>query len=114
MSKITLATFKKFIRENEAKLFINVESDFDGMTDCVQACKGGFKKLEKEDERKEYPFKPYNMNASGVSENTLGFKGVWLVGSSRDYFSAYEEGVFVGIRVLNSCGSYIVAKQKED
>ena len=36
MSKITLSTFKSFIRKNEGKLFIKCKSSFDGMTDCVE------------------------------------------------------------------------------
>ncbi len=45
--KITKATVKSFIKNNIENLYINVTSDFDGMTDCVEQVKGGFKKAEK-------------------------------------------------------------------
>lgn len=92
--KITKATFKKFIRDNKDNLFINVTSDFDGMTDCVQQVNQVPHKVIFKDE--------YN-------ENTLGIVGVWLVGSSRDYFKAVEDEISRGIRVTNSCGSFTLS-----
>src|SRR3990167_5438531 len=93
--KITLATFKAFIKRNEGNLFILNNSDFDGMTDCVIPCNGLPRRAEANDSPNEYSL-----------PNTLGIKGVWLVGSSRDYFKHYEEKMFSGISVSNCCGSF--------
>jgi hypothetical protein len=95
--KITLATFKAFIKKNKDNLFILNETDFDGMTDCVTDCKGTPRKAEFKDPANEYAL-----------PNTLGIKGVWLVLDSRDYFKPYEDEVFKGIEVSNSCGRFIV------
>jgi hypothetical protein len=70
MKKITMATLKSFINKNKAALFINVLSEFDGMTDGCESRDGGFQKIEVK------TFEPH----------TLGIKGLWLVGSSRDNF----------------------------
>ena len=99
MKKITLATFKKFVRENSDKLFINVKSSFDGMTDCVMSCDNGFTPLKKD-------------NKDDSIDYTLGYIGIWLVGQSRDRFKVFENEIFKGIEVYNSCGSYIVALKK--
>ncbi len=99
--RITLATFKKFLRENHGNLFINNQSDFDGMTDCVTECKGNMRKVEYAEHQNEY-----------ARPNTLGIKGVWLVGDSRDYFKAFEDAMFVGIQCSNCCGSFSVARIK--
>jgi hypothetical protein len=95
--KITLATFKSFIRKNAVSLFVNQKSSFDGMVDCVTACEGGFTRAEAEDK---------------FESHSLGLRGLWLVGSSRDYFRAYEDEKFVGIEVTNCCGRSIVAVAK--
>lgn len=98
--KITKATFKSFVNKNRASLFVNVTSSFDGMTDCCESRNGGFR------EAKVDPLK----NAEG---HTLGVNGIWLVGQSRDYFTAYESAIFTGIEVYNSCGCFIVAVRKD-
>lgn len=43
---------------------------------------------------------------------TLGINGVSLVGSSRDYFTHFENDEFIGIEVSNSCGDFILAIKK--
>jgi hypothetical protein len=96
--KITLATFKSFIRKNADALFVNEKSSFDGMVDCVTACEGGFAPAEALDK---------------FESHTLGLRGLWLVGGSRDYFKAYEDDKFVGIEVCNCCGRSIVAVAKQ-
>ena len=97
-TKITLATVKSFIKKNAGKLFIKVISDFDGMTDGLEFKKGAqFEKAESE---------------TRLVEETLGIKGAWFVGQSRDYFSAYEDDQFIGIHVYNSCGSFDIAIEK--
>jgi len=98
MTKITKATFKKFIRDNKDALHINVKSSFSGMDDCVMPHNGGFKKAEATERN---------------AEHTVGINGAWLVGSSRDYFNAYDDGKFVGIEAYNCCGSFIIAIPKQ-
>ena len=98
--KFTLASFKKFVRENRENLYVMVESKFDGMTDCVQPVKMLPMKAEQSD------LGPH------AYVNTLGLKGVWLVGDSRDWFKPYEDAVFVGVEVSNCCGRFTVAKMK--
>jgi hypothetical protein len=95
--KITLATFKSFIRKNADALFVNQKSTFDGMTDGIESCHGGFTRAESE---------------TTFSSHSLGLRGLWLVGGSRDYFNAYEDEKFVGIEVYNCCGKSIIAVAK--
>lgn len=99
MKKITLATVKKFIKENKDNLLIKVESKFDGMTDCVQSVKDNFDKA-------------ISTEWSLKTANTLGIQGAWFVGESRDYFTKYESDSLTGIEVYNSCGSFILAVKK--
>ena len=35
MSKVTLATLKSFLKNNEGKIYFQEHSAFDGMVDCV-------------------------------------------------------------------------------
>jgi len=95
--KITKATFKSFIRKNP-DLYIKVKSKFDCMTDCVQPENNGFTKAEP----------AYNVSM----EHNFGIQGVWLVGSSDDYFTHYEDDNFVGIDVYNCTGHFILATPK--
>ena len=96
--KITLATVKSFVKKNFDNLYIRNDSDFDGMQDCVVSTgDSSFRKVET-DER--------------CSDRTLGIKGAWFVGSSRDYLKSYENDNFKGIEVYNSCGSFILAVAK--
>jgi len=99
MKKITLATIKSFIKKNEGKLFINVKSRFDGMTDGVESQHGGFVAAVQTEDHKSY---------------CLGIKGAWFVGQSRDYFTAYDNlaGDMTGFEVSNSCGRFILAVKK--
>lgn len=89
--KITLATFKSFVKKNEGKLYIRVKSSFDGMTDCVESVKDEFSLIK---------------DREASHSNTLGISGVWLVGNSRDYFSLYEDETYKGFHVSNCCGSF--------
>lgn len=94
MSKITKATFKSFIRKNRENLLIKRTSSFDGMCDGVMPT-GETEFIKAESEQ-------YNL------ENTVGIHGVWLVGGSRDYFTAYEQNGIKGIHVYNCCGSFTI------
>lgn len=98
MKKITRATFKSFINKNMDNLHIDVRSSFDGMIDGLNWDKDhGFKKVE----------------TTGANfPNMHGVKGVWLVGNSRDNFTAYDDGIFSGIAVSNCCGYFTVAVKK--
>jgi hypothetical protein len=98
LKKITLATVKKFIRDNRDQLYINVKSSFDGMTDCVESLHDGFVKASEDTD-------------THTKEHTLGIKGAWFVGQSRDYFSPYDNigKDMTGIEVSNSCGSFVLA-----
>ena len=95
--KITKATFKSFIKKHQDKLMIKVSSKFDGMIDGCERLNGGFTKA---------------LPADRVFDNNLGIQGVWLVQGSRDYFSAYSDDNFVGIRVYNCCGDFTIAIPK--
>lgn len=97
MKKITLATVKSFIRNNQDNLYIKVKSNFDGMQDMVCEVKSNFTKVN----TSEW--------AEKCKSNTLGIVGAWFVGQSRDYFSNYEGEEYRGIEVHNCCGSFILA-----
>lgn len=95
--KITLATFKKFLKENQGHLYIKVVTDFDSMTDGLRSLNGDFEEVI------------YDNN--GHVENTLSIQGLWIVGGSRDYFSLYQDNTFIGIEVHNCCGKQIIARK---
>lgn len=95
--KITKATFKSFIKKNAGKLELNVTSSFDGMTDCCESRNDGFRKAVTTDK---------------MVDNNCGIDGVWLVGGSRDYFTAFETDTHTGIRYSNCCGRGIIATRK--
>lgn len=99
MKKITRATIKSFIkREHKNKnLFIKTTSRFDGMVDCVTPTSESFKQAE------SYDF---------MKDNTLGIEGLWLVGRSNDYFEPYADDDYIGYKILNSCGSSIIAMSR--
>jgi hypothetical protein len=103
MSKITLSTVKSFIRKNDGKLFINVKSSFDGMTDCCESLHDGFQPAKKSKLPECF---------SNCIDNTLGIAGAWFVGSSRDYFREYSDQTFTGITVSNCCGHFVLAIKK--
>jgi hypothetical protein len=96
--KITLATLKSFAKRNQDNLYIINLSDFDGMTDMV----------ERNTDAK--------WRKTKIIENTNYYKtdieGLYTVGSSRDYFSKYENDIFIGIKVYNCCGSAVLAIKK--
>lgn len=95
--KITKATIKSFIRKNIDNLYINVQSSFDGMTDCCESREGGFTKA---------------VTTQDHPEHTIGVSGAWFVGDSRDYFSAFENDTFKGYEVYNCCGHFNLAVKK--
>jgi hypothetical protein len=96
--KITLATFKSWIRKNEGSIFINVKSEFDGMTDGCEPCRDGFK--------------PADQEIDHSCANNMGIDGCWLVLGGGDHFTHYETDTHLGIEVSNCCGRFIVATEK--
>lgn len=98
-AKITLATFKSFIRKNRPALQILVHSKFDGMTD---GCEGT-------GETSFSPALECDRKDAGYTTHTMEIAGVWLVGGSRDYFTAYNKNGFTGIEWSNCCGHGVIA-----
>jgi hypothetical protein len=97
--KITKATFKAFLRKHEGALLVRVKSEFDGMVDGCVAVLDGFTPAQPETRL------PY--------ENTLGVKGVWLVGGGRNSFVPFSQGGVIGIQVYNCCGCFSVGVRAE-
>jgi len=98
MKKITRTTLKSFINQNKDSVYVKNESSFSGMTDCIETLNGSqFIKAEYSTDNYEY---------------TLGVAPAWFVGSSRDYFTAFENEEFTGYEVCNCCGKFIVATRK--
>lgn len=88
--KVTLATIKKFCRDNQNGLYRKVLTHFDGMVDCVMPVDNSeFKKVE-----------------------DIDFDHMGFVGGSRDYFTTYADDYMVGYEVSNCCGSFILAFQR--
>lgn len=97
--KITRTTIKNFVAR-EAKnqnLYINIKSSFSGMTDCVEDVRTGFTKAVSINHSEQY---------------NLGFNGIWLVGSNRDYFQPYSDENYIGYEISNCCGSFIIAMHR--
>lgn len=96
--RITLSTLKAFLNKNEANIFVRVLSSFDGMQDMVDTVKDEFKNVPKSKTPQDY---------------NLGFSGLYLVGGSRDSIEAYEDDIYTGFKIYNSCGSCLVATPKQ-
>lgn len=99
MSKTTLSTIKKFIRDNKNNLYLQVRSSFNLMTDCVERVEDHLEKID-----------PTKIDM-GI-KYSLGIPGLYLVGRSRDYFSDYCDETTIGYKILNSCGSCILVTKK--
>jgi len=99
--KITLATFKAFIRKADLvpkTIYVKQTSSFDGMVDCVAETKDEFRIVD---------------NIDFSESNTLGIRGLWLVLGGRDHFEKFQGEYLSGIRVSNSCGSSIIATERD-
>lgn len=96
-NKVTMASFKNFIRKNQGKLYCNFYTRFDGMTDGLERIHNGWN--------------PAQMTTDH-DEHTFGIRGVWCVGRSRDYFTKYSDDEFEGIEVSNCCGNFTVGVKK--
>lgn len=97
--KITLATLKRFVKQNADRLLIQVRSDFCGMSDCVV-------------ETQDRSFVPVCKSDRSDLQN-LGIQGVWLVLGSRDYFRPFFNESYSGIEVSNCCGTFVLAVKQE-
>ena len=99
IKKITRSTFKTFIKKNQGKLFVKQVSHFDGMYDCsMNIPNAKFDKAE---------------DTLTSFENTLGIRGVWLVGSSRDNFYNYEDDYYQGFEVYNCVSNFMLVIKKD-
>lgn len=94
-AKHTVAHLKKFVRDYRDVLEIRCESDFNGMSDCIE-------------HNPDAKWQPATERDS-VPEHTLGVRGVWIVGRSRDRISYFSSKGRVGFFVYNCCGSFTVA-----
>jgi hypothetical protein len=97
--KITIATVKAFIRRAKAAgtLLVRCDSSFDGMTDCVER------------NRDAHFFAPQEARDHG---NNMGLQGIYFVGQSGNWCSAFDDGDHAGFKVSNCCGSWVVAVKK--
>lgn len=98
--KITKATFKSFVKKNLGKLYIRKESDFNGMTDGTD--------FYRDAKFVEVDCSKFNIE----NDNNFGLRGVWLVGSSNNYFSRVDTAEHFGIHVYNCCGSFDLVIKK--
>lgn len=123
MKKITKTTFKSFLKKNAGNLFIQFVSDFDGQSDCVEFVPSKDRKFvplewdKVEDRDYQYGAEQGRTREEVEqrffsNQNTLGYRGIWLVNHSRDSFRPYEDEEFTGINVYNCCGQFNVAIRK--
>lgn len=102
MKKTTLATIKCFI-STEAKrnnLYIKELSKFNGMTDGTEEVNDDFHLVDS---------KLINLG----TQYTFGISKAWFVGYSRDYFTVFADEKYIGYKVHNSCGSFILAMDRK-
>lgn len=100
-TKITLATFKKFISTNANNLLIKNINNFDGMIDGLST-----------NQQPSFNVPDRSEWALHSSTNTLDIRQLWLVGQSRDFFTSYEDELYTGIEWSNCCGNGVVAVLK--
>lgn len=94
--KITKATIKSWVNKNRGNIYISVKSHFDGMVDCVMPVEDSFTLAK----------------ACNDMDYRMGISGAWFVGDSRDYFTPYDDGAYVGYEVYNCCGTFLLAIKK--
>lgn len=101
MKKTTLATIKAFINRElkNDNLFVKPLSRFNAMVDCVTEVEFDFYKAKQDAEKANDKY-------------TLGINGIWFVNRSNDYFEPYNDDQFIGYKVYNCCGSFIIAMKR--
>lgn len=99
MKKITLATIKKFIRDNKENLYFKSDSRFDGMVDMVL-----------QSENPEWHKVTVNLENMDDSSD-LGTKYAYFVKDSRDSFREFSQDAYKGFYVFNCCGSFYLARK---
>ena len=101
MKKVTLATIKSFMKRElkNKNLHVKQLSTFDGMVDMVVDRDNEFTKVE---------IKELDLE----KKNDLGIRGVWFVNQSGDGFEDYADDNYIGYKIYNCCGSFIVAFKK--
>lgn len=101
--KITLTTFKSFIKKNEKNLFVQTKSKFDGMIDGCNYFKNP-------------PFEPVQWReGTGLNmefKSNFNIQSLYIVPGSRNSFSPFENENYIGIDVYNCCGSWRVCIPK--
>lgn len=100
MAKTTLATIKKFIRDNKYDLYILPKSSFDGRVDCVMPIDGDWKKVD--------PAKIDFIN----HQYSYGIPYAWFTPTG-NYFTPYTSDIMIGYEVYNCCGSFLLAFKKK-
>lgn len=80
-------------------MYIKSTFEFDGMIDgCNYYSNAQFKEITFSDDLNK--------------EHTFNINDIWLVGNGNDYFEAFENETFTGIKVINCCGCFTVAIRK--
>jgi hypothetical protein len=97
--KLTRRNLNKLAKQEN--LFLNIKTAFSGMTDCCEDVKTGFESVTYND----------TVKGSYLNDVTLGIDGVWSI-KGRDLLDPYNDGIYEGIEVYNSCGSFILATKK--
>ncbi len=92
-------TLKSFIKNNmEHGVYVANLSDYEEDIDSV---------IPNDDPE---VLKVYDYNEQ--DQNSFGIDGIWLVSGSRNSFTRYENEKYLGIKVYNCCGNFIVFVKK--
>ena len=101
MSKITRTTIKSFVKKHLGNgLHIREMSRFSGLVDGLEQNDSGWCVAETTERSPQY---------------SLGVKGLHLVGaggSGGDYFTAIDDGGFMGFDISNCCGQMRIGIKK--
>lgn len=96
-TKANIGHVKRFVaKHRDNGLLVRCESDFNGMTDCVE-------------HNPAAAFRPAAPDTFKSAEHTLGVRGVWLVLRGRDSVRVFNADGLTGYHVFNSCGSFTIA-----
>ena len=93
--KLTRNHLKRLAKKDN--LYLNLKSSFSGMTDGIEPINSGFEPIERV--------------SNNMTDYNLGINGVWSI-KGRDSLEHYDDGIYKGISVFNSCGSFVLAEKK--